>query len=101
MSASKILIITAAIAIAPFTTASAQDSCGQATQAPEIGDSEKFCNIYDRNMAYREERNKFRKSLNERREDYVEPHLNAQEKYKKDIEALNKDRTIENDTSSL
>ena len=97
MSASKILLIASAIAIAPFMTAQAQESCGQPIQMDEIGEAEKYCSVYDRQLAYREERIKFRKQLEERRADFIAPSHNAKEQYKKDLEALNNERTHEND----
>ena len=63
----------------------------------EIGEADSYCSVYDRQLAYQEERLKFRKALDERREDFIKPQLDAQKKYKKDLEALHERRSHDDD----
>lgn len=53
-----------------------------------------FCDIYSRQLAYREERLKLRKQLEQRQTNFVDPQLEAYKNYKKELEALH-NRTTE------
>jgi len=102
MQTSKLAFIALAVILTTTlpTHAHAQESCGQPSDVRSIGEAEGFCSVYDRQFAYRENRNEFRKMLNERREDYIAPYLSAKEKYAKDMEALNNERNHDNDVTS-
>lgn len=58
------------------------------------------CTVYDRQLAYREERLKFRALIEERREAYIAPQIAAEKNYKAKLEALNASRSAENDITS-
>ncbi len=92
-------LLTLSIAFISISSAvQAQGYCsGETISMREIGEADSHCSVYDRQLAYREERLKFRKMIEERREDYIEPQLVAQKKYKKDLEALNNERSHDND----
>jgi len=92
-------LITLAIAFISIPlTAGAQGFCAQETiSMRDVGEAESHCSMYDRQLAYREERVKFRKMIEERREDYIAPQLEAQKKYAKDLEALHNRRSHDDD----
>ena len=92
-------LLTLAIAfITISSSAQAKDFCtGEPISMREIGEADGHCSVYDRQLAYREERLKFRKMLEERREDFIAPQLEAQKKYQKDLETLNEERNHDDD----
>lgn len=85
------------LSITPLTTVNAQEVCGEPIKLRQMGDAEKFCSVYERQLAYREERLKFRQQIEERREDYIAPYHEALKKYEEDIKALNEERSHDND----
>jgi len=100
MSISKIFTISLLCTFIPIMAAQAQQSCGQAIGMDMIGDAEKYCSVYDRQLAYREERIKFRQMIEDRREEFIAPQIQAQRQYKKDLEALNAKRNASNNITS-
>lgn len=54
----------------------------------------KFCNIYDRQLAYKENRSDFYKQLKERQKNFAAPGLEAQNQYLKDVETMH-EREVE------
>ncbi|MCB1563941.1 MAG: hypothetical protein KDJ75_10235 [Alphaproteobacteria bacterium] len=71
--------------------------CGEPLKGEGIGTVETdpgqdYCNIYERQLAYREERLKYKADLEERRENYHAPRREAYKNYKADLEALNETR---------
>ena len=48
----------------------------------------KFCNIYDRQLAYKENRDDFYKQLKDRQKNFAAPGLEAQNQYRKDVETM-------------
>ena len=89
------------LAIAFISISSSSQAQGFCEQEPismrEIGEADSHCSVHDRRFAYRKERLKFRKALDERREDFIAPVLEAEKKYEKDLEALNEERSHEDD----
>lgn len=99
MSPIRIFTITLCFLSMPLVANAAQ-SC---TQPIEMYSFKKpvpgYCNVYDRQLAYREERLKFRKILEERRVEFIQPQLDAQKAYQKKLEALHESRTHDNDVT--
>jgi len=82
----------------PIGHAQAQDFCaGEVSGIRDIGEAASYCSVYDRQLAYREERMEFREMLEERREDFIAPQLAAEKKYQKDLEALHNRRSHDDD----
>ena len=93
----KLIAFSILLAALPFS-AQAQEVCGEPISLRQINPkAEKYCSVYERQLAYREERMKFRKMIEERREDFIAPQIAAQKKYKKDLEALHKNRSSDDD----
>lgn len=93
----KLLTLAAAL-IAISTSAHAQRVCSQETiNLREMGPADSHCNPYNRQLAYREERLKFRKMIEDRREEYYAPQREAQKQYQEDLEALNEERNHDDD----
>jgi hypothetical protein len=95
------LLAAAALYSGAFTPAFAAEGkivqCGEPLKGEGIGTvatdpGQDYCNIYDRQLAYREERLKYKADLEERRENYHAPRREAYENYKADLEALNETR---------
>jgi hypothetical protein len=53
-----------------------------------------FCDIYQRQLAYRIEANKFREKINDRNEAFAAPRRAAYEQYQADLKALEGERTF-------
>lgn len=93
----RFFTLTIAFIIIPLAV-QAQGYCAQEPiNMREIGEADRYCSVYDRQLAYREERIKFRKMIEERREDFIAPQLEAEKKYEKDLEALHERRNHDDD----
>ncbi len=72
--------------------------CGNQPVAPnrDIGQAEGFCgdSIYMRQFEYRENRINFRKMLEQRRSEYIEPALAGYSAYEAELGALNNQRRL-------
>ena len=98
MSFIKLIAIIIATTFIAIPTAQAQEACGQVIDMNEIGEPEAYCsNIHQRLLKYREERIEYRKKMDNRREEFFKPQLEAREEYEKALADLNKERTHEND----
>ncbi len=93
----KYIITILLVSIIPLSQATAQEICGQVLQMRRLGDAERFCNSYDRQLAYREERIKFREAIDQRREDFYTPYHDALKQYEEDMKALNEERNHQDD----
>lgn len=62
------------------------ESVGVATEAQD------YCNLHQRRFAYREEREKLRQQIDERRENYYAPQNSALKAYDAELETLNEGR---------
>ena len=49
-----------------------------------------FCDVYSRQIAYRDNRLAYRAQIEERRKDFIRPSLQAKRKYDKDLQAMYK-----------
>ncbi|NCT40193.1 MAG: hypothetical protein GW778_00825 [Alphaproteobacteria bacterium] len=97
---SRLTLFIAAAILAPIasTQAYAQNACGQVIDMDRMGAPVKYCNnMYDRQFEYRKQRIEFRQKIDDRREEYAAPAIEAYNKYKKDLADLNNERTHEND----
>jgi hypothetical protein len=67
-------------------------ACGQALSAEkdnfqtDPGEKANFCDIYTRQLAYAEEKRKFREKLIERQKNFVEPRTQAWAQYEKNLD---------------
>ncbi len=69
------------------------EQCGVPAQAA-LGETPNtaFCDIYQRQLAYRLEANKFRELINERNEAFAAPRRAARAQYEADLKAIEGDR---------
>lgn len=76
-------------------TAKAQDSsefCGLPSKTEFSTDTVAHCDIYQRQLAYREEALKLEKLMEERQENFASPRREALKRYKEDMKELNAER---------
>lgn len=93
----RILLISLLL-IGTSTIVHAQDTsefCGLPEPAELNTAAQPHCDIYQRQFAYREEALKLRELMEERQENYARPRREAIERYEKDLEELNKQRSSE------
>lgn len=76
----------------------AQESrfCGTPTPAALDTKAETHCDIYQRQLAYREEALKMDALMKERQENFAAPRREALKRYEADMEALNATRSSDN-----
>ena len=69
-------------------------ACGAPTKADMITQpyDPNYCNFYDRQIAYREEKLKQAELIRQRQEIYAAPRRAAREQYEKQVEAMNAQR---------
>ena len=88
MRFSKLIIMSASMLIIPMT-ANAQMSCSKPIGQDKMDKPVPgYCNVYDRQLAYREERLKFRQKIEDRRAEFIKPQLEAEADYAKKLQAL-------------
>lgn len=76
----------------PLTSVKAAEivQCGVPTTVTiETENNEKYCDIHQRRLAYREESLKLKEQMHERAKNYAAPKTQALKQYAQDIEALN------------
>lgn len=92
----RFILFALALVILPLS-ANAQQ-CGSQPVAPnrDIGQAEGFCgdSIYARQFEYRENRIDFRQMLEQRRQEYIEPSLQAYQSHEAELGALNNQRQL-------
>ena len=98
MKISKLLVIALSMTLLPIAANAQIYGCSKPiqpynTKQPVPG----YCNVYDRQLAYREERLKFREKIEARRAEFIKPQIEAEADYAKKLEALNASRSHEND----
>lgn len=95
------LLAAATLFLAPLSPTFAAEGeivqCGEPLKGEGIGTvatdpGQDYCDIYTRQLAYREERLKYKADLEERRENYHAPRKEAYENHKANLEALNETR---------
>ena len=86
------------IVILGVSPASAQESefCGVPDEAALDTEAGTHCDIYQRQLAYREEAIKMDALMKERQENFAAPRREALKRYEADIEALNNERSSDN-----
>ncbi len=101
MHLSKFLTVALVAILFPLTANAQKMSCSKPidvydTKQPVPG----YCNVYDRQLAYREERLKFRQMIEDRRTEFIKPQLEAEKDYAQKLEALHARRSHENDITA-
>lgn len=101
MHVSKFLTIALVAILFPIAAQAEMSSCSKPIEAydtkqPVPG----YCNVYDRQLAYREERLKFREMIEARRAEFIKPQLEAEADYAQKLQALHARRSHENDVTA-
>ena len=100
MTLSRLILFTALIMLTPLT-AKAEQSCEKPIEQDDLYiPVPGYCNVYDRQLAYREERIEFRKKIEERRKEFIKPQVEAEADYARKWEALNARRNHDDDITS-
>ena len=68
------------------------EQCGVPVDAELGAPDTEFCDIYQRQLAYRIEANKFREMINERNEAFAAPRKAARAQYEADLKAIESER---------
>jgi hypothetical protein len=102
MTFSRISIYALGLLMLAITPVQAKEYCDKPINLREFKKPVPgYCNVYDRQLAYREERIKFREMIEERRKEYIKPQIAAEKDYEKKLEALNNSRSHENDVTGI
>lgn len=100
MTFSRITTYALGLLILAATPVQAKEYCDKPIDLREFKiPVPEHCNVYDRQLAYREERLKFREMIEQRRKDFVAPQIEAERDYDKKLKALNASRSSENDVT--
>ncbi|MEM7650748.1 MAG: hypothetical protein AAF204_01540 [Pseudomonadota bacterium] len=94
----RLILSLAFIAITfPSAFAQAQESefCGVPDPAAMDTEALGHCDIYQRQLAYREEALKLQELMKERQENFAAPRREAIKRYEEDMKALNEERSSE------
>jgi hypothetical protein len=93
----RFVLFILALVIAPTTVMAGEvKACGTPTKADmkAMPQDANYCDIYQRQLAYRVENMKQRSLIGERQENYAAPRREALEQYAQDIEKMNAERGV-------
>lgn len=91
MTFPKIFLLSVFLVILPLSVTQAEEPvhCGSPDEIKLKTESEaKFCDIYQRQLEYRESWKQLRADLLERQESYAKPRRAAYQQYRKDLESI-------------
>lgn len=89
-------LIVGIVTVIKIKKASAQENvtpiqCGEATSGSiDTASSQEYCNIYQRQLEFKESADKLRDEIEQRSENFAAPRRAAREQYEADLEALHK-----------
>lgn len=98
----RILLLTLILAATSITVQAQQCGNQPVEKTRTFGEATEHCgdSIYARQFEYREKRIELREMIEDRRQAYIEPALNAYNSYQSQLDALNARRNTANDLTS-